>query len=211
MAQQHIRVLLRFGRESDNQIVETGSAVITGLTANPAFPAPPVDLSTVQAALTGFNAAIAAQTQGGTTATAEKNKKRRVLVVLLRKLASYVQTHCDDDLTVLLSSGFQAASVRRAISPLPKPVIASVDNGHSTQLLVKVQKVANAKCYELRWAVLETSGAPGGWQSGGSFTNSRSMPLNGFTPGATYTIQARAIGGSTGYSDWSDPVSHMCM
>ncbi len=64
---------------------------------------------------------------------------------------------------------------------------------------------------ELRRAVLETSGAPGGWQSGGSFTNSRSMPLNGFTPGATYTIQARAIGGSTGYSDWSDPVSHMCM
>ena len=97
------------------------------------------------------------------------------------------------------------------MSPLPKPVIASVDNGHSTQLLVKVQKVANAKCYELRWAVLETSGAPGGWQSGGSFTNSRSMPLNGFTPGATYTIQARAIGGSSGYSDWSDPVSHMCM
>ena len=64
---------------------------------------------------------------------------------------------------------------------------------------------------ELRRAVLETSGAPGGWQSGGSFTNSRSMPLNGLTPGATYTIQARAIGGSTGYSDWSDPVSHMCM
>src|SRR5438128_11968513 len=148
MAQQHIRVLLRFGRESDNQIVETGSAVITGLTANPAFPAPPVDLSTVQAALTDLNGAIAAQTQGGTTATAEKNKKRRGLVVLLRKLASYVQTHCDDDLTILLSSGFQAASGgRRAMSPLPKPVIAGVDNGHSTQLVVRVQKVANAKCY----------------------------------------------------------------
>jgi hypothetical protein len=27
----------------------------------------------------------------------------------------------------------------------------------------------------------------------------------------TYTVQARAVGGSTGYSDWSDPVSHMAM
>jgi hypothetical protein len=29
------------------------------------------------------------------------------------------------------------------------------------------------------------------------------------TPGTNYNIQARAVGGSTGYSDWSDPVSHM--
>jgi len=25
------------------------------------------------------------------------------------------------------------------------------------------------------------------------------------------TVQARAIGGTTGYSDWSDPVSHMVL
>ena len=37
------------------------------------------------------------------------------------------------------------------------------------------------------------------------------MPVNGLTPGTNYTFQVRAIGGSTGYSDWSDPVSHMSM
>ena len=42
-------------------------------------------------------------------------------------------------------------------------------------------------------------------------TNSRSMPLNGLTPGTQYQVQVRAIGGSTGYSDWSDTVSHMSM
>jgi hypothetical protein len=31
------------------------------------------------------------------------------------------------------------------------------------------------------------------------------------TPGQNYSVQARAIGGSTGHSDWSDPVSHMVM
>jgi hypothetical protein len=27
----------------------------------------------------------------------------------------------------------------------------------------------------------------------------------------TYAVEVRAIGGSTGYSDWSDPVSDMAM
>ena len=49
------------------------------------------------------------------------------------------------------------------------------------------------------------------WQSGGLFTNSRSIPVNGLTPGANYNFQVRAIGGATGYSDWSDPVGHVSM
>jgi len=77
--------------------------------------------------------------------------------------------------------------------------------------LVKVKPIANAKCYEVRYAALGAGGAPGPWQSGGLFTNSRSMPLNGLTPGTNYSLDVRAVGGSTGYSDWSDPVSHMSM
>jgi len=37
------------------------------------------------------------------------------------------------------------------------------------------------------------------------------MPLNGLTPGTNYSLDVRAVGGSTGYSDWSDPVSHMSL
>jgi len=210
MAQQHLRVLLSFSRQTDNQIVESAGAVLTGMTGNKAYPAPPVDLAVVQTALTDFTAAIAAQTQGGTTATAEKDKKRHALVKLLRKLAAYVQASCDDDLPTLLSSGFQAPPGRRAQSPLTKPVIASVDNGHTTQLLVKVNKIANAKSYEVRSAALGTGGTPGPWQSAGSFTSSRSMTVTGLTPATTYAFQVRAVGGSTGYTDWSDPVAHMC-
>jgi hypothetical protein len=33
----------------------------------------------------------------------------------------------------------------------------------------------------------------------------------GLIPGSIYSMQVRAVGGSTGYSDWSDPVSHMVM
>jgi hypothetical protein len=41
-------------------------AVITGLTNNPAFPAPPVDLKILQAAAADLKAALAAQAHGGT-------------------------------------------------------------------------------------------------------------------------------------------------
>ncbi len=37
------------------------------------------------------------------------------------------------------------------------------------------------------------------------------MPVSGLTPGGMYLFQVRAVGGSTGYSDWSDPVSHMSL
>ena len=37
------------------------------------------------------------------------------------------------------------------------------------------------------------------------------MAVSGLIPGGNYPFEARAIGGSTGQSDWSDAVSHMSM
>ena len=42
-------------------------------------------------------------------------------------------------------------------------------------------------------------------------TQVRSVVVPGLTPGIVYALLACAIGGSTGQSDWSDPVSHMAM
>ena len=77
MATKHIRVRLSFTHGSDHQIEEAAGAVITGMTGNKNYPNPPVDLAEVQAALTAFTAALAAQPSGGVHATANKNKKRR--------------------------------------------------------------------------------------------------------------------------------------
>jgi len=42
-------------------------------------------------------------------------------------------------------------------------------------------------------------------------TQARRVILDNLTPGTVYTIQARAIGGSEGYSEWCDPTTHMAM
>jgi hypothetical protein len=206
---QRVRLADRFKTQSAEQLVTSAGAVITGLTNNPAFPAPPVELKAVQAAADGLNATLAAQAHGGTAATAEKYNKQEALITVLRKLKHYVEDNCGNDLAVLLSSGFQAAATTRNRSPLANPSILSVDLGHSAELVLKVTPIARAKCYEVRMAAAGTGNVPAPWQNAGLFTPSRII-IADLVPGMTYVFQVRAVGGSTGYNDWSNPVSRMC-
>jgi len=206
----HIRIADGLRTQSAERLITTAGAVINGLTGNPSFPAPPVDMKTLQAAVDDLNAALAAQPQGGPSATAEKNNKKEALIALLRRLRHYVDENCGNDLSILLSSGFQAAVTTRVRLPLANPSILNLGLGNSTELVLKVTPIAHAKCYEVRMAVVCAGNTPGPWQSAGLFTNSRSMTINGLTPGTTYMFQVRSVGGSTRYSDWSNPVSRMC-
>ena len=207
----HIRIADGLRTQSAERLITTAGTIINGMTGNPSFPSPPVDMKTLQAAVDDLTAALAAQPQGGPAATAEKKSKQEALIVLLRRLRHYVEDHCGNDLSVLLSSGFQAAVTTRVRSPLANPSILKLGLGDTTELVLRVTPIAHAKCYEVRMAVVGAGNTPGPWQAAGLFTNSRSMTINGLTPGTTYMFQVRAVGGSTRYSDWSNPVSRMCV
>lgn len=208
--QSRVRIAEKFKKQTAEQLVIMAGAVIAGLTNNPAFPAPSVDLKAVQAAADDLNAALAAMAHGGVAATAEKNNKQNALIGILRKLKHYVEDNFNNDLAVLLSSGFQAASSSRNRSPLADPAILSVDFGKSTELVLKVTPIACARCYEVRSASGGAENASAVWQSIGLFTDSRLIKISNLVPGKTYAFQVRAVGGSTGYSGWSNPVSRMC-
>lgn len=199
------RVSLSFTGLSDSDLDEFASNIVVSLTGNAAFPAPLVPLATLGAAQSAFHDALLAAAQGGKQLTAVKTEKRAALETALRSEAGYVQAIAGQNLSALLSSGYEAASTNRAQSALPAPVIVGLDNGMTSQLILRMQPVANAKSYEV-----QTKNG-GGWTPAGVFTQSRGVVLPGLTPGQNYSVQARAIGGSTGYSDWSDPVSHMVM
>jgi hypothetical protein len=208
---QRIRIAEKFTQQSADQLVTMAGAVIAGLSNNPTFPAPTVDLKTVQAAAEGLNAAAAAVAQagGGTVLTAEKRKRQQALILLLRKLKHYVEDNCENDVAALLSSGFQVASTTRDRSPLAIPSILSVDFGNRGELVLKVSRILRAKCYQVEMAAIGAGNVPGSWQTAGMFTSSR-ITIAGLVPGTTYTFQVRAVGGPNGYSDWSNPVSRMC-
>ena len=47
------------------------------------------------------------------------------------------------------------------------------------------------------------------WLAGPVCTQMRNIPVPTLTPGKMYDCRIQYVGGLTGYSDWSDVVSHM--
>ena len=198
------RVSLNFTKLSDAELIDFTSAVILAINNNDAFPTPAVPINTLSTKLELFQRVVADAALGGPQATAAKNEVREALVVLLRTEAFYVQNAMQNNLSTLLSSGFEAASTNKTQEPLPAPTVLKIDNEQSTQLVVQLKKIDNARAYEV-----QKMNGTGGWITAGIFTRSRRIVVENLVPGSTYSLQARAIGGSTGYSPWSDPVSHM--
>ncbi len=198
------RVSLDFAAYSDADLDEFTGNVITSLTGNASFPTPPVTTMILGTLNTTFHDSIIATMPGGVQLTAAKNAARLNVVNALRQEASYVQMRAGQNLPMLLTSGFNANSTNRAQAPLPQPVIELVDNYATTQLLLRVVPVTNARAYEVR--LINGSNPP---VDGGIFTQARRIILTGLTTGVTYSIQVRAIGGSTGYSEWSNAISHI--
>ena len=198
------RVSYGFIKLSDDALPGFSLNVETGLTGNAALPTPPVPVATLTAARLLYVPKLDATHNGGPLQTVEKNNAREALEDLLRQDASYVQTKAGKDLAVLLSSGYNAVSTNRTQSPLPKAEIASLQNDNSALLVLNIVPMLNARSWEV-----QVKNGTGGWTSFGVFGYTRGIFIPSLTPGQSYSVQLRAVGGSTGYSDWSDPVTRI--
>jgi hypothetical protein len=200
------KVSLGFGKFSDAELDSFAQGVIDALTDNAAFPTPPVTLANLQAGRDDFTSKLAAAQTGGPADTAAKNNSRQTLIGMLRDVAAYVQMRCNNDPAILLSSGFEMQSTNRAQVELTKPDGLSIRNGTSGQLVARIDPVKSAGMYEGRIKLND-----GDWLPSVFTGDSQHIIFNGLTRGKDYTVQVRALGGSTGQSDWSDPSSHMAM
>jgi hypothetical protein len=202
--QSKLKVTLAYNSYPDSVVDELTTSIIAAMTGNAAFPTPTIPLATVATLQTTFRNDLAAAANGGTQLTAKKNQSRQLLLDALDSNALYVQSIARYDMAMLLSSGYQAASTNRAQTQLTAPTIQALENDLSTQLVVRLSPVPNAYCYEVQVSI-----GTGAWQTMGAFTAARKIILTNLTSGTVYNVQARAIGGLTGYSDWSDPSAHI--
>lgn len=198
------RVNLGFAKYPAADLVQFTNGILFSLTGNASYPTPPITLIMLGTLLTALVNAMAAAAQGGTPLTSAKTDAQIALVTALRKIATYVQCEGAQNLTVLLSSGYLINSTNRARSPLQIPSILQILNNISTQLMVRLTPVVNARTYQVK--VLKPDGTVFVILDS---TQARRIIIPGVTPGVIYTVQARAVGGSTGYSPWSQPVSCM--
>jgi hypothetical protein len=208
---KQIKASLGFNRLPGRDLLARLEAVVKGMDGNAVYPNPPVDMASLKTAGTNYSAALAAALDGGKKAIAERNAQRENVIKMLRQLVKYVEITCKDDSNTFLSSGFETASVTRvAPQPLDPPVIRSVDQGNTGQLLVWIGRKAGAASYELRVAAAPAAGATvTSWPTIGFTAVKQAIPVNNLIPGTTYIIQVRALG-ALGYSDWSDAITRMC-
>jgi len=207
------RVSLGYKGMPPTMVVAFLGWVIKCLTGNLAFPNPPVpvaplvppdptkpvDLTTRMLSLQAANKDVVG---GGTTQTAARDAALEFAFEGLDANAFYVQTLARTNLPMLLTSGYQAVSTNRGQSPLVAPAITGIDNDVSTQLDVHLTPVPNAAGYEVQTCV-----GTGAWTTVTFSTQARTITLTGLTTGTVCQVRARALGGSTGQSDWSMPGS----
>ena len=200
------RVSYAFTELSDNDLMPFIQVLFICLTGNAAFPALPVKIVDFTALFTAFQTAVT--NMGKNTnqqLTALRDEAREALLDAARKNGAYVQSVALNSLSTLLSSGYQNVPTQSPSSPLDIPTILSVTNNGTTQVALRLSRVDNAKSYQIQFST--DNGKT--WTMGGAYPQARRIMLTNLVPGTTYMIQAQAIGGSTGQSGWSTPVSIM--
>jgi hypothetical protein len=200
-----IRTNRKYNKLSDTELSRFVGGTIVGFTGSTTLPDPPVAPAELTLQKTAYDTAITNAVRGGSLATSIKDAARAVIVSSLDKNASYVDINCQEDLTILLSSGYEAVSTNRSRQVLAAPVIVAVENGQAGQLRLRVTGDSNRRAIQGR--IKPVGSAEFGPVI--TFQGSRSIVFDALSAGVSYVMQLIGLGGSTGQSDWSESVTKM--
>lgn len=201
------RISLGFIQKKDPELDDFATNVVARTTANATvFPGQTANVTSVGTAQVNFHASLSAAKGNGKAATADKNAKRAILEAALRILALAIQAIPGLTAANAELSGFEVIIAGpHAPVAVDVPAILDVINVASTKLGIKLQGVHGAKSYEFRGAVGDKPPVLLGTSS-----STRGIVLEDLVPGTLYVLQARAVFGNNRFSEWSEPVTHMC-
>ena len=193
-------------RDSNSRLVVDSGNIITSMTGNTNFPTPDPTLTVVTTARDAFVVAVHEAMHRDSEKVAVRNAKRAELVSLLRQLSNYVDSKSNEDMAVLLSSGFPAQKTpRQPVGPVATPYAPVLRQGPVTGLLkARTGKIAGANASNWRIAL---ASAPLVYVQTAQTTGAR-HDFPGLTPGETYIVEVNALG-AAGASDWSPSTSLM--
>src|SRR5271154_3613692 len=111
------------------------------------LPVAPAALKTLTDTL---NTTVQATLTGGIIETAAKKAAFNALANALNSDANIVENTVGTNLEMLLTTGYLPVSTNRASSPLNDTSITGLMNNGTTQALLRLQRVVNAKAYQVQ-------------------------------------------------------------
>jgi hypothetical protein len=200
----NLAILRDFYQYPANKLVPFGTNIATNL--DPVkFPNLPVTPMVIKTLTDDLSAKQAAMITGGSVEKAARDNAFDALAAALDSDADVVEMVVQANIEMLLATGYLPASTNRTSSPLDDTAIVSLLNNGTTQVLLRLASVVNAKSYQV-----QTSADNGKtWQDAVVSPKALRIVIPNLVPGTTYLMRARAIGGSTGASNWTGPGSIM--
>ena len=171
---------------------------------------PPIDKAALEAAIASYSLLSTQAADGSKKAIAARNHQGDILIKMLRQLGHWVEANCNDDLKTFLASGFHAKS---ATSNKRQPVSESIrklrPGKNSGEMEVVPVALPEALAYQLRFAPA-SGGTPANWTIQPVGLTRPPTVVTGLAPRTSYVFQVRAVTRS-GYTDWSDPITRICV
>ncbi|MBA3961752.1 MAG: hypothetical protein H0X40_07615 [Chthoniobacterales bacterium] len=144
-------------------------------------------------------------TKAGRLKTAQKNAAGAAVVDALDKDASFTDIISNGGPSIIMQIGYEPVSTNRAQNMLNPPEVVAIETPQAAQLKLRVRSDRNTKSFVGRIK----KATDGDYGPTVSFASSRKVIFTGLLGGVTYVMQLMVIGGTTGQSDWSDPVQGM--
>jgi len=198
---RQLRVLIALLRFPVMIFLQTARDIVAAMTGNVHYTTPFPALVDIGTALDDLQAKIEAAAGRDKTAVAARNNAWTTAKSLMRQLAEYVRSHCQNDLEILLSSGFQATKTPTPVGPIGVPQNLHLSRtGMTGELLFHFEAVYGVRAGYLVQIADDSDGPFTDYVT----TSSSRITMKGLTAMKTYWARVRATG-ADGAGPWSEP------
>jgi hypothetical protein len=182
-----------FDRLSDAELITKADHILLCMTGNSNYPDATPLVIKVKTARDEFSTSLVSAKDGGKPKTADKDKKRKVLAKALKDLALHVQLNCKDDVSILLTSGYDARKDGEPAEEPGAPENFKVESGaNSGSVDVSVDSNENANIYVFEYAPVPETGEP----SWNTLVGKKKRTIRDLVPGKKYMFRAALKGKS---------------